>query len=542
MSSFSPRPLLRLTLVPLSLLLCLSGSAKAQQVNETSPVQGVESYEEHDSAQEREIARPRSERRATTAGAPGANEELHDELGDRREPELAPVQRQRDRRPPAAHATERAEPLQDDGSRSPFGAADGRTRGSADRDDFEPRSPTYFDPNAQENSPGRRIQLFLVPLGSKVGTVAKAAQVALESELARLPGFTPVDLVSELTAPASPEELDQVAAAKRHTADGDSLMAAHDYVEASHRYQRARQALSASGIALEVADYVAISAKLGTALVLSGEERAGRMALLDAVRNDPSDKFSPPDLPSQGQRALNQARAALRQSPTGAVSVITSPAGSRVFTAGVYRGTTPLTLDSLPVGPILLRLDRPGAYPWVQIIETRPGRDTPVKVRMSFTPEARELQRMLVELPRDLKRGSGIPEIASELGRRFRLHRGVVATAQMNSQRSAGVRLVIFDYDRGLRLADESASFTVQSEEQLQSEIARWAREILDRAEDGGERNAADPLDRIDGTEGWYSGVQSSDDDEDEKDSKKKDEKKRRGGDPLRRVDGTEDW
>lgn len=467
----------------------------------------------------------RDAERKPTASAPGAGA-AEESTPPREDPELIQTRRARDRR--GESATRPAE------------AGDA---GDAAHTAVDPLSTPAqpFDPNAADERQGRRIQLFLIPVGENAGMVAHTAQLALERELARIPGFSPVDLVRELEVPPSPAELDQLEAARTHVVDGNVLMGTHDYGEAVHRYRKALQTLSGAGIAMQPADYVDVSARLGTALLLAGEEQPGRAALRNAVRNDPYGKLVPGDLPSRGLRGLDDARNEVSTGPTGALSFVTAPAGARVFVAGVYRGTTPLTLDTVPAGPVVVRLDRPGAFPWVQVVEARQGHDTPVKVRMSFTPEAVSLQRMLVEVPRDLDRQRGMPAVVRELGSRFRLDRGVIAIAQMNATNSAGVRLAVFDYGGEVRLADERASFALDVAGGLEPAIAAWARTVFDKADASRNRSAADPLDRIDGTERWYTNRNADDRD----DEKKKDDKKRKssgGGDPLSSVDGTEDW
>lgn len=400
----------------------------------------------------------------------------------------------------------------------------------------------------------RRIQVFLVPVGEAASLAAGPAQLALEGEVGKLPGYKPVDLVEELAVPPPPRDAAKMEEARRVLGDGNKQILSHQYEEAASRFRKAIQTMEAANFALESAEYADAYARYGIALQLSGEDEASKDALRMAARLDLANAVDGRQVDRKNGGALDVAREEVAQGPVGALSVVTQPGGARVFLGGVYRGTSPLTIDRAPVGPNYVRLDRPGAFPVVSVVEVKEAFDTPLKVRMKFTPEAQELQKTLIQVPRALSHEAGVPDMLKALGVRFQLERAIFATVEMVRTNHAEVRLCVFDFPKETRLVDEKQEFQVDVEGGLEDAIAKWARGVFDRADKSRNRAASDPLDRSDGTEDWYStrAAPAKDDakaDPDapewERSQYKPSSAKKEGvksKDPLDHKNGTEDW
>ena len=410
----------------------------------------------------------------------------------------------------------------------------------------------------------RRIQLFLVPAGETANQVASPTQLALEAELRKVPGYRTIDLVQELAVPPTAAALAKREEARAAVREGNAEMVNHQYPEGVLRYQRAVECYEQAGDATESVEFAEAYVRLGLARQFSGDDEAAKQAFRMAARIDLSKKVDGRAIDKDLGNLLERAREAVANGPVGSLSVVTAPAGTRVFIGGEYRGTTPVTVDSLPVGLNFLKLDRPGAYPVVQLVEVKQAQDLPVKVRMRFSDETLQIQQMLSQVPASLDREKGVPDMVKALGRRFKLERSVVSTVEMARTNVAKVRLAVFDLSKHARLVDETALFATDSDNGYGIEVAKWARGVFDRADRTRDRSAKDPLDRGDGTEDWYStetsrrktkGQQASiteaqkkEEDVPEweqsnykpKQSKKKKEDK--DVDPLDDTDGTEDW
>lgn len=424
----------------------------------------------------------------------------------------------------------------------------------------EQPTPDAASASLDDSFGSRRVQVFLVPIGSTATLAAGAVQTALEAEVRRLPSFTPVDLVEALAVPPKPADAQKMAQARRFVASGDELMRKHDYSEAVERYKRAIRLMDESNEALDNWSYADAFARLGVAFTLSGETRKGHECFLMAARVDLLGQIDGAKIDGKVGARLAEARAEVAAGGTGALSVLTSIPGARVFLGGVYKGTTPVTIDRAPVGLNHVRLDRPGAFPVVRVVEVKEAFDTPLKVQLNFTPEALELQRTLQQIPRALDRVKGTPDMVSGLGTRFRLERAVVSTVQMAQTNTAKIRVAVFDVPRNSRLVDETVSLAVDIEGGLEDAVREWVRTVFDKADGARDRSAVDPLDRTDGTEEWYTGSASRKRSIEERaDTGEFDEyvpewersdykpesyrsKSTRSSDPLDHSDGTEDW
>jgi hypothetical protein len=436
-----------------------------------------------------------------------------------------------------------------------------------------PDKPAPADAAAASSDDARRIQMFLIPIGEDPGLFVAQTQIALEAEVNRMPGFHPVDLVAELAVPPPPEVLAKAAEARHAVEDGNIQLGEHQYVEAANRYGHALEFLSDAAIATTALEMAELYVRHGVALQYSGEDEKAHEEFRAAARMDLGRQLDVSKIDADASAALLNARRELGRGGAAGLSVITDPPGARVFIGGVYRGTSPLSIERLPVGLNFVRIDRPGATPYARLVEVKLNEDTPVRAKMTFTQETVELQNMLQQIPTTLDKDKLLPDMVRSLGRRFRLRRVVIATLQMARRDRANVRLAVFDMAREVRLADEHAVFA--ADDTLRDEVSKWGRAVFDRADGSRNRAAADPLQRSDGTEDWYAdkfkpkpgeaaaaapaadttaaapadssppAVQSADPPPPPADPPpKKAKTKKRGldGDPLKGEDGTDDW
>lgn len=383
---------------------------------------------------------------------------------------------------------------------------DGSSDGSASAD--APASPPRSSSGAPRQGQylSRRIQVFLVPIGATTESlVAGPVQAAVESEVAKMPGYHPVDMVHELAAPMPAALRAKVEEAKRAVKEGDRAIATHEYDDACQRYQHAIDLLEEAGPAATVIQCADAYTRLGIALQYAGEDEPAKLAFRNAARFDQGKAVDGTVIDSALGGGLDRGRRAVTEGPVGTLSIVSNPPGARVWIDGVFRGTAPISVDSLPVGINHVKLDRPGAMPVVQLVEVKEAQDVPVRVQMKFTEETREITETLKQIPAALNREDGVPDMVKALGKRFRLERAVIATARMVKTNLTEVRMAIFDLPRGVRLCDEKGVFTVDAETGLQHDVAQWARGVIDRADRVRDRAAKDPLDRGDGTEDWYS-------------------------------------
>lgn len=109
---------------------------------------------------------------------------------------------------------------------------------------------------------------------------------------------------------------------------------------------------------------------------LNGDEGAATEALQRALVLDPSLSFDPALFPPQLEELVERQTRIARAAGRGRLRVEATPGSPVVFVNGVERGTAPLLVRRLPVGPNLVHVRLPGAEPvtrWARI-SGRPGR------------------------------------------------------------------------------------------------------------------------------------------------------------------------
>lgn len=411
---------------------------------------------------------------------------------------------------------------------------------------------------AETTKDGRRIQLFLIPVGENATREIGAAQLALEGEVNRIPGFQPLDLVEELAGPLPPATLSKLEEARHAAQDGRAQLVASQYLEATNRFGHAVEAMRECTAAVTPTELAEVMVRQAVGYLYSGDDEKARAVLRAAARIDLAVRVDGAKVDSILGTELEKARKEIAKGPTGSLTVVTTPPGSRVFVGGVYRGTTPVTVEGLPAGDNFVRIDRPGAQIRAQLAEVKSGADVTLREKMAFTSEATELQNELHQLPAALDREKGVPDLVRALGRRFRLTRVVIATLQKARSERSSVRVAVFDLSRETRLADERGIFTSEPDA-LRDAATTWVRGVFDRADRSRDRAAADPLNRSDGTEDWYANKYKPKPGEEKKDSEaavepstvqpatdapapEKKKKKKSGKTSLDAEDGTGDW
>ncbi|MFZ5471085.1 MAG: PEGA domain-containing protein [Myxococcota bacterium] len=220
----------------------------------------------------------------------------------------------------------------------------------------------------------------------------------------------------------------------------------------------------------------------------------------------------------------------------GNVQVKSRPAGARVYLNGAFQGFTPVSLQTLPMGKHLLRIDRPGFQQVGELLEVSAD-DRELFVDLKPTPEYRAFDALLDKLAAEVVKDKGGTTMAS-LGKSLGLDRALVGVLKEINE-SGGIELFLGYYDlpTGRKLAMRKIVFQGDEYGQLKSEVGRLVNYLVNNAEGQADkvRRSSDPLDRQTGMEDW-----SAEDRGGARTGKEK--KKRRSGDPLEGVSGTEDW
>jgi hypothetical protein len=216
------------------------------------------------------------------------------------------------------------------------------------------------------------------------------------------------------------------------------------------------------------------------------------------------------------------------------LKVTTKPAGARVFINGEFQGFSPVTVQTLPIGKTMVRVEKPGFRQVGSMLEVTPE-------EIEYSPELIAtsgykafdalMDRLAAEAVKD-KGGSTMGSVGKTLG----LDRGIITIVKELDSGGTEVTLGYYELKSGKRLAIKRA--TMQGDEfgQMKGEVQRMVTWVVNNGDGGGDKvtRSSDPLDNRAGTEDWNA--------EDRGGRTQQRDKKKGGKDPLDGVSGTEDW
>lgn len=292
-------------------------------------------------------------------------------------------------------------------------------------------------------------------------------------------------------------------------------------------YGKAAAAMKACGNLCEtVAMYAAT-------LQARGDAEEAKIAILDLLSLAPTYELDRKRYPQNFLTLKAQVAASRNAQLRGNVVVKTRPAGARVFLDGKLEGYSPITLQTLPIGKHLVRVERPGFRQFGAIVEATPE-DQELAPELTATSGYKAFDALMDRLAGEAlkdKGGSTMTSVSNSL----KLDRAVICVLkESESGESTEMTMAYFDLKAGKRMALKRASFQGDEFGQLKDEVARMVNHLLNSGE--GESKVSrtgDPLEGKAGTEDWSG---------DDRGGRNSSRTKKTGGDPLDGRSGTEDW
>jgi hypothetical protein len=277
-------------------------------------------------------------------------------------------------------------------------------------------------------------------------------------------------------------------------------------------------------------------AMYAASLKARGDIEEAKLAVLNLLALSPQFEIDRKKYPSDFSAFRAQVASSRTAQLRGNVAVKTKPAGARVYLNGEFKGFTPLTLQTLPIGKAMVKVEKPGFRQAGAMLEVTPE-------DVEFAPDLiassgykafdAMMDRLAGETIKD-KGGATMQSVAKTLG----LDRGIVTVVK--ELESGGTELTIGYYElkTGKRLAIKRT--TMQGDEfgEARGEVMRAVTWVINNGDAPKEKmtKSSDPLNNRAGTEEWNS--------EDRGGRTKDRETKKKGSksDPLDSVSGTEDW
>lgn len=382
----------------------------------------------------------------------------------------------------------------------------------------------------------RRMAALIVPMDRASEAYALKTENYVNESLREFGG---IDLkTSDDLFPVAPDE-EAAASLKRAEQGFEESRAAFDeknHEDAERKLRATIKEFGKAAAALKTCGHLCDAVAMYAAVLQArGDVEEAKIAILDLVALNPKYEGDKKRFPQDFLALKSQVQASRNAMLRGNVAVKSKPAGARVFLNGEFAGYTPMTLQTLPVGKNLVRVDRPGFKHVGAVVDVTPeDQDLSFDLTATGAYKAYDalMDRIATESLKD-KPGSALQTV----GNSMRLDRAVVGVLkEIESGGNLELTLLYMDLKKEARLSVKRATFQGDEYGQLKGEIGRMVNSLLNSSEGGSERvvRSSDPLDNRHGMEDWNA--------EDKGGKTTARDKKKKSGDPLDGMNGTEDW
>ncbi len=273
-------------------------------------------------------------------------------------------------------------------------------------------------------------------------------------------------------------------------------------------------------------------AMFGSVLQARGDVEEAKIAILDLLALSPTFELDRKRYPQNFLALKAQVATSRNAQLRGSVTVKTKPSGARVFLNGELQGYSPYTLQTLPIGKHLVKIERPGFKQLGLMVEITPE-DQEITSELTATSGYKAFDALMDRLAGEAlkdKGGGTMTSVANSL----KLERAVIGVLKEASSESTELTMAYFDLKTGKRIAIKRVAFQGDEFGQLRGEVERMVNHLVNSEGSDKVTRSADPLDNKGGTEEWQG--------EDRGGKNVNREKKSKGGDPLDSASGTDDW
>lgn len=378
----------------------------------------------------------------------------------------------------------------------------------------------------------KRTSVLLIPMDQGAEASAIKLETWMQEALEEFPNVTVKRTEDLFGLPGDEEAEASLKRAEKGYEESAKAFDGNDLEDAERKLRATLKEYQKAAGALKACDhYCDAMAMYAAALQRRGDTEEAKLTLVDLLALEPSFEVDVKrlgkELVSLKAQVANSRSAAFR----GNANVKTRPAGARIYVDGEFKGFSPMTVSTLPVGKHLVRMERPGFHRYGAIIEVTPD-DVEVTTDLVPTPAWKSWDGQMDKVAADASKGSGTS--LSAVGKNLSLDRALIGTLKEISENGATeLNIGVFDVRSGKRLATRKVVYQGDEFGQLKSEVTRLVNQLLNSV-DGPKETASksrDPLENREGVEDWSG-----------EDRGGKVQGRKNKGDPLEGVNGMEDW
>ena len=240
---------------------------------------------------------------------------------------------------------------------------------------------------------------------------------------------------------------------------------------------------------------------------LKGEEKAAREAIADVLAMDSSFKFDGAAFDKSFMLIYRELQERMmREGRLGMLTVESTPPGARVFIDGEEKGFSPMSVDRLPVGKHILRVERAGYLTYGVMVDISETGTSSVRPRLQPTDEYSSIADNIEALSRDVDRKRGSRAL-SRVGAKLQVERALLGTIRTEGGR-VRLNLVLADFTEQAILASATRTFQEDEYGEIGKEVQRIGTRVINAANYAAHNNeikadSADPLDHRTGMEDW---------------------------------------
>ena len=390
---------------------------------------------------------------------------------------------------------------------------------------------------------GPRIQVFLVP--NDDDSVAWATKLGgmIEHTLHQDHDLRVIDLtkVFGVKEPAAVARARQTARASLK--DGIQHFTAVEFGPAIASFQKALKILRKQAAWInDVPEYPKALAYLAAAYILQGDTQDGKAVYRELLLYQPDYQVDTKTFDPSLKHLVAQVRQGIKSGSMGSVSVYSKPSGARIFLDGKHVGFTPASLDKIPTGRHVMRIESLGTQPWGKVVNITPTEDATVHAGLRPTPDFKKVQIVVQEVGHEFARGkvgTAMIKLGQYVGCDWVVY-GVVS----HTYGEVNLDTWVVSMGSQKRLATRRTNFP-DGDFNLQANIDSFIGKLLTDARSHHDHmvTSSDPLDRESGTGGWFGHKGANGKKRDlNVDDADKSHKKSSSDDPLDNEDGTEGW
>lgn len=385
----------------------------------------------------------------------------------------------------------------------------------------------------------KRITVVLVPMDQG----AESATVKLESYMNEaVENFANYKVKKTDDTFGVPKDDNAEASLKRAEqgfTESKAAYDARDYDDAERKLRATIKEFEKAAASMKACDNLCEAvAMYGAVLHKRGEVDEARLAVQDLLALNPTYELPMKKFPKEFISFRTQVATSSTSALRGNIAVKTKPAGARIYLDGEFSGYSPMTLQTLPIGKHLVRIERPGFKQFGQLVDVSPE-DSDIDAELVPTPQYKafdgQMDKLAGEVSKD-KPGTTMLALSKTMG----LDRALVGTVkEINESGSMEIMIGLYELSgSGKKLGSKKVVFQGDEYGQLKSEVMRVVTALVNNADGGAEKvvKSSDPLEGKYGTEEWNA------EDRGGKTTAEQKKKKNNGKDPLDGVNGTEDW